>query len=170
MIRRLAPLALVVALAACFSGTALAQWKWRDKNGQVTLSDIPPPSSVPDKDILQRPAPARRVAAPHAAAASQPAASGKVAAAPAKAASDPELEARVRRVEQERQAQQKAEEEQRAAARAENCARAREAMRTLDSGTRLVRTNDKGEREVLDDRQRAEETQRARNLIASECR
>jgi hypothetical protein len=33
-----------------------------------------------------------------------------------------------------------------------------------------VRTNEKGEREVLDDQGRAEETARARAVIASDCK
>ena len=43
-------------------------------------------------------------------------------------------------------------------------------MRTLESGMRLARTNDKGEREILDDKQRADETQRTRqDVIAADC-
>jgi hypothetical protein len=42
-------------------------------------------------------------------------------------------------------------------------------MRTLDSGLRLARTNDKGEREVLDDQARADETKRTREIIAANC-
>ena len=34
----------------------------------------------------------------------------------------------------------------------------------------MTRVNDKGEREVLDDKQRAEEIQRTRTVIASDCR
>lgn len=165
MIRRLGTLVVVASLAAAFSSAAVAQWKWRDKNGQMHISDTPPPAEVADKDVLQRPGTMRRTS-PSPAAAAAPAS----APAAARAASDPELEARMRRVEQERQAQQKREDEKVAAARAENCARAKDAQRTLDSGVRLVRTNEKGEREVLDDKQRAEEIQRARNIIASDCR
>jgi hypothetical protein len=43
-------------------------------------------------------------------------------------------------------------------------------LRSLDSGMRLARVNDRGEREILDDKQRAEETQRARSVVASDCR
>ena len=46
-------LALVCALGLC--SAAQAQWKWRDKDGRVTASDLPPPRDVADKDILQRP-------------------------------------------------------------------------------------------------------------------
>ena len=52
----------------------------------------------------------------------------------------------------------------------ENCARAKEYARTVESGQRLTRTNEKGEREFLDDTQRAREAARARQIIASDCR
>ena len=54
--------------------------------------------------------------------------------------------------------------------RAENCARARSYQKSLDSGMRIARTNDKGEREILDDAARAQEQQRTREIIASDCK
>jgi len=166
--RRLASLFLAGLLAASLCTTALAQWKWRDHGGQLHVSDIPPPSDVPDKDVLQKPSSVLKRAA--AAPAPAPAASVAGAASAAKPGTDGELEARLRRTEQERQEQQKKQEEKVAAARAENCARAKEYMRTLDSGMRISRLNDKGEREVLDDKQRAEETQRTRAAMDESCR
>ena len=41
------------------SSPAAAQWKWRDAQGRVQYSDRPPPTTVPDRDILTRPAAAR---------------------------------------------------------------------------------------------------------------
>ena len=43
-------------------------------------------------------------------------------------------------------------------------------MRTLDSGIRIARTNEKGEREILDDSQREEEVRRTRDVISADCR
>ena len=40
----------------------------------------------------------------------------------------------------------------------------------MESGQRMARMNDKGEREILDDKQRAEESRRAREVIASDCK
>ena len=57
-----------------------------------------------------------------------------------------------------------------AAAKAENCTRARGHMRSLEDGLRLVRTNAKGEREVLGDNGRAEEIARTREVIANDCK
>ena len=83
---------------------------------------------------------------------------------------DQQVEARRKSEEQERAARARADEERQAAVRADNCSRARSALAMLDSGQRVSRVNAKGEREVLDDRQRADEGRRAREIIASDCR
>ena len=62
------------------------------------------------------------------------------------------------------------EEEKLATQRRQNCDRARSHLAALDSGQRIARVNDKGEREILDDRQRAAEVQRAREVMSSDCR
>jgi Domain of unknown function (DUF4124) len=159
-------LSTLLGLAVCLP--AAAQWKWRDKGGHIQYSDLPPPQGTSEQDILQRPTPtqSRRVSvvAPAASAASA------ASAAPAPKGVDPELEARRKKAEQEQSNKQKAEDERVAAARADNCVRARSYMRTLDEGTRVVRHNEKGEREVLDDKQRADEVRRTREVIASDCK
>jgi hypothetical protein len=159
---------LALALLAGLATPADAQWKWRDASGQVNVSDLPPPRDVAEKDILARPAPPARVAA-----AAAPAASAPAAAASATAPASPlarEAEARKRAAEQEQQARLKADEAKLAAARAENCQRARGQAAALESGQRMARVNDKGETVVLDDKARAEELRRTREIIASDCR
>jgi type IV secretory pathway VirB10-like protein len=160
----LASLTLLAALPAD------AQWKWRDKDGRITVSDRPPPREVPEKDILGRPNTAAQRA--QAAAAAAPAAGTAIAAqasAPVTAL-EREVQARRRAAEEDKAAKMKAEEERNAARRAENCRNARNHLAALDSGQRIARMNDKGEREVLDDAARAQEAQRAREVIASDCR
>lgn len=163
---------LLVLLAS--SLPAQAQWKWRDASGRITVSDRPPPREVADKDILQRPLQAQRrevdaaLAAAAASAASAPTAPG--AAGPATPSVDKDLEARKRAAEAEKAAKAKAEEDKLAARRADNCRRARSNLATLESGQRLARVNDKGEREIIDDKTRAADMQSAREAIASECR
>lgn len=161
---------LVPLLALLLALPAQAQWKWRDASGRVTASDLPPPREVPEKDILQRPSGARAPTnAPAAVAAAASAASSAASAVPAKPA-DKELEARKKAADQQAQAKAKAEEQRLAAVRADNCQRARSHLSTLESGQRMARVNEKGEREVIDDRTRAAEMQRARDVIASDCR
>jgi hypothetical protein len=156
--------ALVLTVAA---PQAHAQWKWRDKSGQVNASDRPPPLDIPEKDILVRPAPVpeSRRAAP------TMAASAASAAQPQRQpAGDRELEARRRAAEQEQTAKTKADEEKLATQRSENCRRARSHLSALESGQRIARVNDKGEREVLDDRGRTDEMRQTREVIAADCR
>ena len=144
---------------------ATAQWKWKDARGQVVISDVPPPREIPDRDVLQKPEVVTRRAAAPAAVASAPAQESV-----AKARVDPELEARKKKSDQEQSDKLKAEEDKVAAQRAENCRRARSHMATLDSGIRLSRTNEKGEREILDDKQVADEMNRTRQIISADCR
>jgi len=164
----------IPALLAALLGLALAlpaeaQWKWRDQNGRTQYSDLPPPAGIPEQDILSRPGPGTKrrpiTAQPAASDAAVAAASG----VPAPRTSDPELEARRKKVEAENAEKQKAAEAKVAAQRQDNCNRAREQLRTLDGGLRLARTNEKGEREVLDDKARADETKRTRDIIAANC-
>ncbi|MDE2453865.1 MAG: DUF4124 domain-containing protein [Burkholderiales bacterium] len=152
----------VIALLLAMSGAAQAQWKWRDSSGRITLSDLPPPHEIPDKDILQRPVPASHtmVAAPAASAPSAPQALTPV---------DKELEARRRAAEEEKKAQAQASADKLAQAKAQNCREARRQLATLQSGQRIARVNAQGEREFLDDAARAQEVQRANDVIASDC-
>lgn len=164
--RALPCLALALALTFAITLPAQAQWKWRDKDGQVNVSDRPPPNEVPEKDILARPQLQTRRAANAAAAAS--AASGAASAAPT--ALEREVQARKRQAEQEEAAKNKAEEERIAAVKAQNCRNARSQIAGLESGQRIARVNEKGEREVLDDKGRADEMRRAREVANSDCR
>lgn len=163
-------LALSLTVLACvaWAQQSPSQWKWRDAAGQLHISDMPPPAAVPQSAILERPTDVRRngraVAPPRAPDA------GASATRPAGQAVDPELEARRKRAEDEKTAQQKVAQEKDAAVRAENCARAKGHLAALNDGMRMTRTNEKGEREVLDDKGRAEEMQRARAVMASDCK
>jgi hypothetical protein len=164
--RRAASTALALAVMLLGAAEAQAQWKWRDSRGQIHLSDTPPPRDIPDKDVLLRPDLTQRKAAP-------PAAPSPVASAPGAAAKppvDPELEERRKRAEQEQAARTKADEQKVAAVRKENCQRAREQLATMESGQRIARIKPDGEREILDDDQRAREARRARDVIAADCR
>ena len=174
--------ALLVALAA--SVVALpseAQWKWRDKSGHVQYSDLPPPTGIAEQDILARPSANARRSAPttapavpqtgvaSAVAAAAPGAPG-ASAAPRNPA-EAELEAKRKKAEADAAAKAKADQERVALLRADNCSRAKAQLTTLESGIRLAQTNPKtGEREFLDDKQRADEVRRTEDVIATDCK
>lgn len=156
---------LLLALIVCSVPLlAAAQWQWVDKSGHKVFSDqAPPPDVTPDR-ILKRPGMRASAAAE---AASAPAATA--AEAPKPTGKDKELEARKKAADAASAAKKKDQEEQVAQARADNCTRAKAAKATFDSGVRIVRNNEKGEREVLDDDQRAAEVKRLETLIARDC-
>lgn len=155
--------ALAIALAAVFAtAPAAAQWKWRDKSGIVQYSDMPPPSGTPDADILQRPAPVERRAAPSASAASAPLLVPKAA----EAASEPTPS----KAELEAAAKRQADAQRDAQIRLDNCSRAQAQMKALQEGQRMSRINAQGQREFLDDKGRAEETQRTQAVISANCK
>ena len=168
--RRWTPVVIATALGLALALPALAQWKWRDKAGQTQYSDLPPPAGTAEADILLRPNSGQRrvAAAPLAAAAASDAASAAPRLAPK--ASEPELEAKRRKADEEAAAKKKVDEARMAVARADNCVRAKAQIRTVDSGIRMTRTNEKGEREYLDDAARAAEAQRSRAIVASDCK
>lgn len=157
-----------LALVATHSQAA-AQWKWKDATGATQYSDRPPPAGTPESSILQRPSGARSV--PAARPASDADAAASAAKAPsAKASAESELDVKRRKAEEEKQAQRKVEEEKAAKVRADNCAQARSYQRTLSDGIRISRTNSKGEREILDDKGRADEQRRTQDAISSNCK
>ena len=159
-------LALATVLGLALALPAAAQWKWRDKRGLTQYSDLPPPGGVPESDILQRPSAATRRTLPTAAA---PASGASAAPLAASRASNPELEEKRKKAEQDLADKKSAEDTKVAAAKKENCGRARQQLRTIDSGQRMSRTNEKGERELLDDSARAVEAKRARDVMAADC-
>lgn len=164
---RLGLLALFLAVGTS-AVMAQAIWKWRDKDGRIQVSDRPPPMEIPEKDILQRPHSARAPVAP--------ASDAETGAAAPSGGSDPALEAKRKKLQAEQaasaaqdKAKMDAEAAKRAQAKAETCQRARNQLAGLESGQRYARTNDKGEREVLDDRGRAAEIAHTRDIVNSSC-
>jgi len=166
--------ALLALLAAgLIALPAAAQWKWRDKGGHVQYSDLPPPPGTAEGDILGRPSGSTRKGAPatFAPVAAPGPATAASAGASAPRSGDPELEAKRKKAEEETAAKNKAEQERVAQMKLDNCSRARAQMTTLKSGIRLATTNAKtGEREYMDDKQRADEQRRVQDVISADCK
>ena len=161
----------VFALTAA-SLPVLGQWQWTDSAGKMVFSDRAPPPEVPDKAIRKRPNAAG--AADPAPAASGPsimpaASAASAASAPVIRRTDSALAAKVKQAEQAEVAQRGAQEARLRQARADNCARAKSALAHLASGQRVARSNDRGEREVLDDAARALEQRRLQGVVDTEC-
>jgi hypothetical protein len=181
---------LMVACVASLAlvGTASAQqWVWKDASGNRVFSDKAPPPGIPESSIIKRPGgnavrvvPVRPeskstgqlVDATRVAAAASAAAAASGASAPrrsASAAMDPELVKRKQAQEAAAKASEAAQQDKIAKAKAENCSRARQAERDLTSGTRVSRTNAKGEREIMNEQQLAVELAAVRGSVKENC-
>jgi hypothetical protein len=100
-----------------------------------------------------------------------PAAGATKAAAPAaqKTLAEREQEYRKRQLDRAEAEKKQADEQALAARRQQECNRARGYLRQLEDGIRIARTDAQGNREILDDAQRAAETARAREVIQATC-
>lgn len=176
---------LVAYLGLGLTSAAHAQWGWTDKDGRRIFSDQAPASEVPEKSIFKRPSGARAAApvqskddataaatgaAVTTAGRPSPSASAPRAGASGAGSGDPALEKKKKELEAAEVAKQKAELEKQQVAKADNCARAKKSKLTLNSGTRMATTNDKGEREIMGEAERAASVKRADDAIASDCK
>lgn len=181
--------AAVTVVAAALCGPVHAQYKWRDESGQLVISDQPPPSSVPGGRVIRGYEAPQRATAPAAAGSAAAAGSGSTTAAadapptgpresagaPAAAPTVADRMLEARRKQQERDAERKKREEEarqasaQAARTARVCADQDTNVRTLESGMRLVRVNESGEREYLTDEERSAQLERIRKEMKEHC-
>jgi type IV secretory pathway VirB10-like protein len=159
----------LIGLACALPVLSLAEWQWIDKDGHKVYSDQSPPADIPAKNILKQPGVKNRADAPAEPAAAASQVARPAAPAPKVSGKDKELEEKKKKTEAAEAEKKKAEEDERAKLRADNCTRAKGAKASFDSGVRVTRTNEKGEREFLDDAARAAETKRLQGIIATDC-
>ena len=169
------PALLIAGLLA--AGMANAQWKWRDADGRVHYSDQPPPSNVPASQVtslnragvLQPLAPPAAPSSPAGGDGAAAASAGQDAAPAQKSWADRAMELRRRQAEREA-AERKAQDQAQAAAdMARFCEGARTDLRTLESGMRIARIDSSGEREILDDVERAKRVELLQREILARC-
>ena len=164
MTKSIPSIAVAVALACGCISTASAQYSWLDKEGRKVYSDRPPPSGIRDKDVLKRPgatAAARQAAVP--------AVAGGTETRAAKPDTPPELAAKIKEADEADAARKQAESDRIARVKRDNCLRAQQAHATYASGVALSHVNLQGERVVLGQSARSEETERLNAIIASDC-
>jgi hypothetical protein len=159
--------AFITALS--FATAALAQYVWVDEKGMKQFSDMPPPASVPKTRILRQPSATQSASAvdKNGAQADTPADTVKSAAPMTSAEKNTDF--LKRRNEQAEKDKKAADEAKRKADTAQNCERARSYAHSLESGQRLARTDNNGERAFLSDEERAGDLQNAKRIVA-DCR
>lgn len=150
---------LMLLAALAVAAPASAQYSWIDDHGTRVFSDRPPPPGTPKSRILQAP----RGAAPAAAAAAEPVKPQGPTLA------DRDADFRKRAAERDADERKAAEEAQRKAGNAEQCAAARRSEAALTSGVRMTDMDDKGERYVVTDDDKARRLAQVRRVLAG-CR
>ena len=158
---------LLVAAACLLSFSASAQWQWVDNEGRKVFSDLPPPSHIPERNILRKPA--ERSGYGSLAPAPNPAPPAPDAPQAKPGGIDSALQAKAKEKEAAEQAKRKEEEERIARMKTESCALARQAMVGLIAGGRIARTDANGERYFLDEAGIAQETVRVQAIIDQDC-
>lgn len=156
---RLRRAGLFLVLLTTMALPAAAQvYEWRDAQGNLNYSDRPPPGV--EARLIRSGNPATGGDGDSTTAVQQPT---------APSIAERELEFRQRRAAEAEAAteaqRQRAQEEERQRA----CTQARSQLAALESGQRVARFNERGEREFLDDAGRAAEIERSRGFIAQNC-
>ena len=176
MIRASLTVAIVLA-GFVFSTPSEAQWAWKDANGRTVYSDRPPPPDIkagsivrqPNTQTLANPAPASGPLDDAGKPADGKGADAKGTPNAPKTVAEREMEFRKRQQERAEGDKKANEEQAKSAAKTAECERARGYMKSLEDGIRITRTDASGNREFLDDSQRAAEVDRTRKIIQSTC-
>lgn len=166
------PTSLLRLLAACTlvlgSSMAHAQYSWIDAKGVRHFSDRPPPPSTPPHKILKAPG---RAAAPAYASSAEPAPATQ-AAAPAKGPqtlAQREEAYQIRKKMLEEQEKKDRAEAQRRRDLGDHCRDARQMQAQVESGVRIAKFDEKGERSFMTDEERAAQLARVNKALA-QCR
>jgi Domain of unknown function (DUF4124) len=153
------PVRIFMALAILLAtATVTAQvYKWIDKEGRVQYTDTPPPATATKaeaKKLTPPPAPS----------------SGTNAAANTKSLQERSKEFDKRRADVAEKEKKDEAAEKVAKDNDERCKDAKRYLSNLDSGAPITSANDKGEREIMSDQQRAKEKARAQAASAEACK
>jgi hypothetical protein len=185
-------LPVFVMLLAFLATPAHAQWAWKDADGHINYSDSPPPPGTPPASILRQPTltPEPRAGSGNDASSGYGSpvpdvppgrADGGTSTAPnpadlshrppagPKTLAEQDAEFRKRMADRAKAEQKEADDEARASQRAASCEQARGYVKMIEEGTRLMRPGPDGERNFMDDEQRAAELQKAQDTVARDC-
>ncbi|MCG3187883.1 MAG: hypothetical protein IOMNBAOH_02563 [Rhodocyclaceae bacterium] len=163
---------LLMAGVAALVGVAQAAdvYKYRDASGRIIYSDSPPPKVRGAEKLPAVPTPPPTVRPTDGGAADRATAQDSAKSTAPKTLAERELESRQRREAEQEKARKAEQEAQQAAMRKQNCDAAQRQIAAIESGQRLARFNEKGEREFLDDAARARELDAARKAAADWCK
>ena len=151
---------VMLSTLALLSMSANAEiYKWKDTNGVIRYSDIPPPSNVPHESLGS-----------HKTVAPLPAPSAaEISAQKNSSAASRERDA-IKRQEVAEAAKNKEQvKEAELKVKQQNCATAKANLQNYQQGGRIYKMNEKGEREYLDDAGIAENLEQAQKDVNEYC-
>jgi hypothetical protein len=138
-------------LLLCLPILASAEvYRWTNSEGRVQYSDQPPPDVKAEK-ITNKPATGRQGVG-------------------SKTYQEQDQEFRKRRVEEEESAKKKTDTERQTNTKQKNCSEAKAHLASLQAGGRFTKTNEKGEREVLEEKGVEAAIADAKQSVADWCK
>lgn len=144
----------LIALAQFTSTLAVAQvYQWKDAQGRTVVSDTPPPRNAKASRSID---------------AAAPVAGDAATSTPTLSERDQEF--RKRQQANREKAEKEAKEQAAAAEDKAACDRMRRQLAGLESGQRMATVDENGERRVLEDADRARESDRIRNQLSERCK
>lgn len=154
-----------------------AQYQWRDENGRMVISDQPPPPNIKPSQVLRAepmpsiPRPSGNVSfsGNRVPGESQSGTSARRAETALDKAADRDLDARRKAGDRQEIERKQKEDADKSARLAKACDEAKSEIRSLESGIRIARINQQGEREYLGDDQRAARLDSVRREIKDLC-
>jgi hypothetical protein len=152
-------LALCVLTLASMTAQAAEVYKWKDSDGNIRYSDIPPAGRTPYEIISGK----KDAAAAHDAGAPAP------AAKPAESTADKEIDARKRQAEADKAQKKMQEKHDEQKMREQNCNTAKSNLQNYKQGGRLYRMEDNGERHYLDDKDFADGLAKSNQEVEQWC-
>jgi len=124
-------------------------YKWKDKDGIIRYSDVPPPSNIKNEPMLGKKIPKPTGQAPLAPVEGNATAELNKAKAAAPVGKEEAATKRAKDAETQKKASEAKQAEQKI--RQANCKTGRENLATYNNGGRIMTTDDKGERHYLGD-------------------
>ena len=143
-------IAIAILLASVAANAQIYQWK--DENGKTIISDKPPTGNARTQRKIETES------------------TSTTASSPQKTVADRDLEFRKRQKSAQDNAEKSKVEQDATAQREENCVNSRRHLRVLESGERIAMRNDDGERYFMEDAQREQEIEKARQAVQSTCK
>ncbi|SDH54092.1 DUF4124 domain-containing protein [Propionivibrio dicarboxylicus] len=142
---------LALSLIAATAGASAQIYRWKDENGRTVFSDKPPEGRARQQEKLDAPL------------------SSSAGSTAQKNLAEQEISFQKRQKDARERAEKTGKDEAAQAEKQEYCTSLRRQLMALESGERIVRRDENGERQFLDDAQREQEIAKVRQSLQNTC-